>query len=46
VKKETTESFVHAVVHDEGVRRACADFVIAIVGALTGKRSVPTTPED
>jgi len=46
VKKEPTESFVLTIVRDEGVRRACADFVIAIVGAFSGKGRATTTPED
>lgn len=45
--KKQSESFIQTVVGDEGVRRACADFVIAIVGAFTGRRgATTTTPED
>jgi hypothetical protein len=46
LKKEPTESLVQTVVRDEGVRRACADFLIAILGAFTGKRGAATTNED
>ena len=40
------ESFVQTVVRDEEVRRTCVDFVIALVGALTGKHSSTNTPKD
>jgi hypothetical protein len=46
VKKQSSESFVQTIIGDEGVRRACADFVIAVVGTFTGKRGSVTTPED
>ena len=46
MKKEASESIVQIIVRDETVRRSCADFVIAVFGALTGKRSAATTPED
>jgi hypothetical protein len=51
VLRSSTSAFelanaITSVMGDDGVRRACADFVIAIVGVLTGKRGAATTLED
>jgi hypothetical protein len=45
VTKDRSESFVQTIVRDDGVRRACADVVMAFVAALT-KGVAPTPPKD
>jgi hypothetical protein len=46
VKKDRAESLTKTVIYDEKVRRACADFVIAIVRALLGERRSDAPPDN
>lgn len=43
--KDRSDSFVHVVIRDEGVRRACADVVLALLAAFA-KPSHPTEPDN